>query len=181
MPAADSARRPLRAAERATLLRWAAAELGFDQLTTRDVSWDHAESHVLASLPGTDDQPGTDDLCWADAQPVAFVKRHRQPRAFEQDRAALHKWAPSTAPQGGGCVPCTTSRSPTTTRSPWPTHSSGGSTTGPAGRRVTCPARRSPGSDDRFATSASAAPYVSRARPTTVRATACGTPARAWP
>ena len=88
MPAAGSAEREARAAERAALLRWAATELGLDELATRDVSWDHAASYVLAVLPGADDLPG------ADGPPVAFVKCHRHPRKFRQEHVALRTWAP---------------------------------------------------------------------------------------
>jgi hypothetical protein len=67
-------------AERCSLVDWAASRLGTGRLVARDVSWDHAESHVLAlsTAPGR--------------PPLAFLKVYRQPRKYRCERAALRDW-----------------------------------------------------------------------------------------
>ena len=63
------------------LVAWAAVVLGWHPTSVHDASWDHAESAVA--------RLGADD------GRRAYLKAHRQPRKFRQERAALEAWTPS--------------------------------------------------------------------------------------
>lgn len=82
--ARDARQRDARQRDAALLTRWAQRELAQPSLRARDVSWDHAESHVLALAAS------------ATGTALAYAKVHRQPRKYRQEVAALRRWAPAT-------------------------------------------------------------------------------------
>lgn len=75
-------RQPRGTVDDTALVTWAAGELGLPALRARDVSWDHAASHVLALAAPEH------------SAPLAFLKVHRQARKYRQEVHALRRWAP---------------------------------------------------------------------------------------